>query len=295
MGEFKNKIRIMLKKRKVILIILIVYLILIFYVGDKFYTRKSISNDTMHNDTVNNKIVPNNTVKEAVPKPSADANMNLRESKVNTEGASKNSSTIDVYKSDGRKIAYLTFDDGPSIKITPQILKILDYYYIKATFFIIGKLAIGNPNIVKMEVEDGQSIGNHTYSHDYKYIYSNANAFISDVNKCDAALKSIIGSGYKSKLLRFPGGSFGARREALREVIQNEGYYYIDWNDLTGDAEGQNIPVNTLLNNLKKYTKGKEHVIVLMHDSSDKETTVEALPQVIEYLQGEGYSFKTLK
>ena len=156
-------------------------------------------------------------------------------------------------------------------------------------------MAIIRPDLVKMEAEDGQSIGNHTYSHDYKYIYSNINAFINDVNKCDTVLKSIIGSGYNSKILRFPGGSFGAKMAPFRVAIKRAGYHYIDWNDLTGDADGHNISINKLLNNIKKYTKGKEHVVVLMHDAPDKETTVQALPQVIEYLKSQGYSFNTLK
>ena len=100
--------------------------------------------------------------------------MNLRESTVNA-------STIDgynhIYKPDGHKIAYLTFDDGPSANITPGILKILDNYNIKATFFIVGSMAIRYPDLVREEAADGQSIGNHTYSHNYKYIYSNTNAF----------------------------------------------------------------------------------------------------------------------
>jgi peptidoglycan/xylan/chitin deacetylase (PgdA/CDA1 family) len=81
----------------------------------------------------------------------------------------------------------------------------------------------------------------------------------------------------------------------FRVSIKKAGYHFVDWNDLTGDAEGQNISVNKLLNNIKNYTKGKEHVVILMHDAPDKETTVQALPQVIEYLKAEGYSFYTLK
>jgi peptidoglycan-N-acetylglucosamine deacetylase len=217
--------------------------------------------------------------------------MNLRESIVS-------SSTIDVYnpiyKPEGHKIAYLTFDDGPSANITPRILKILDDYDIKATFFIVGSMATRYPDLVKKEIADKQSIGNHTYSHNYKYLYSNTNAFISDVIKCDTELKSILGSNFNGKLVRFPGGSYGKKLKSFREAIKSDGYNNIDWNDLTGDAEGQNIPVSKLLNNLKKYTKGKEHVVILMHDASTKATTVQALPQVIKYLKAQKYSFSTL-
>ena len=211
--------------------------------------------------------------------------MNLRETKLNFKEPSTDSSITNIYNSDGRKTAYLTFDDGPSAQTTPGILKILDSYNIKATFFIIGNMATINPDLVEKEAQDGQAIGNHTYSHDYKHLYSNTNTFISDVNKCDTVLKSILGSSYNNKILRFPGGSFGVKNAPFRTEIKKAGYHYIDWNDLTGDAEGHNIKVNTLLNNIKKYTKGKEHVVILMHDASDKKTTVQALPQVIEYLK----------
>ncbi|WP_298846729.1 polysaccharide deacetylase family protein [Clostridium sp.] len=199
-----------------------------------------------------------------------------------------------IYRPDGHKIAYLTFDDGPSFNNTPIILKTLDKYNVKATFFIVGSMAKDYPDLVRQEFADGQSIGNHSYSHDYNYIYSNTNTFINDINKCNTILKSILGSNYKTKLVRFPGGSFGKKLRPFRDSINNEGYNYVDWNDLTGDAEGLNIPKCKLLNNLKKHTKGKEHVVILMHDVSTKSTTVQALPQVIEYLRSQNYSFKLL-
>jgi len=222
-----------------------------------------------------------------------NATMNLRESTVNSKNTNMNSST-DVYKPDGHKIAYLTFDDGPSAITTPAILRTLDNYNIKATFFIVGSMAIKYPSLVRKEAADRQTIGNHTYSHNYKYIYSNTNAFISDIIKCNTVIKSILGSNFNSKLVRFPGGSFGKNLEPFRESLKSAGYHYIDWNDLTGDAEGQNIPVDKLIDNLKKYTKGKEHVVILMHDISTKATTAKALPQVINYLKSQKYSFGTL-
>jgi len=284
MLELKKKRKIMFIKRRVTLALtmLVIFLGLSFCIDSKLYSKKTIA-------------ISNNTVKDQLPKSSTSVPMNLRESKVNFKESSADASTTNVYNPDGHKIAYLTFDDGPSSKTTPGILKILDHYNIKATFFVIGSRAIISPDIVKMEAEDGQSIGNHTYSHEYNQIYSTTNAFISDVNKCETVLKSIIGSGYDSKILRFPGGSFGAKRAPFRVAIKEAGYHYIDWNDLTGDAEGQAIPVNKLLSNIKNYTKGKEHVVILMHDAPDKETTVQALPQVIEYLKSQGYSFNTLK
>ena len=273
------------KKRKFSLVIAIIVVLICSasYMSYKIYMSKRLANNTI------------NSNKDTTPKPSTNPNMNLRESKVSPEEPSTDSSTINVYKPDGRKIAYLTFDDGPSPKTTPAILKTLDQYNIKATFFLIGSMAIRYPQLVKMEAEDGQSIGNHTYSHIYKYIYSDTNNFINDVNKCDTVLKSILGKNFNSKLLRFPGGSFGHKLAPFRVAIKNVGYHYVDWNDQTGDSDEHNVPIDKLLNNLKNNTKGKEHVVVLMHDAPDKQTTVQELPQVIDYLKAEGYSFNTLK
>ena len=284
--ENRRKKKMMIFKRRrivVVLIMLVIFLSLTFYIDGKFYSKGNIAVST------------NNIVKDPLSKPSTNANMNLRETKVNFKEPCTDSSITNIYNSDGRKTAYLTFDDGPSVETTPGILKILDSYNIKATFFIVGSMAIINPNLVEKEAQDGQAIGNHTFSHDYKRLYSNTNAFISDVNKCDTVLKSILGSSYNNKILRFPGGSFGFKNAPFRTAIKRAGYHYIDWNDLTGDADGHNITVDTLLDNIKKYTKGKEHVVILMHDASDKETTVQALPQVIEYLKSQGYYFNTLK
>lgn len=198
------------------------------------------------------------------------------------------------YKNDGQKIAYLTFDDGPSAEVTPKILDLLDSYDVKATFFVIGYMADKNKDILLREWNDGQSIGNHSYSHNYTELYSTTSNFINDINKCNSEIKSIIGNGYDSKLIRFPGGSFGAKLKPYRTAATEDGYHFVDWNALNGDAESNNVSEDKLLENLKNTTKGKEHIIILMHDASTKETTVQALPEIIDYLKGQGYTFKTL-
>lgn len=137
-------------------------------------------------------------------------------------------------------------------------------------------------------------IKNKSYTHDYKYIYSNSKNLINDFNKGASTIKSILGSDFNIKYVRFPGGSFGQKLKPFRAAVQNAGLKYIDWNSLNGDAEGQNIPVDKLIENVKETSKGKNKIVILMHDISTKETTVQALPQIIEYLKSQGYSFKTL-
>ena len=197
-----------------------------------------------------------------------------------------------VKRNDGTKIAYLTFDDGPSVN-TKKILNILNQNNIKASFFLIGKNAEEHRNLVREELADGDVVGNHTYSHQLNYKEEPA-IFVNDINKCEEVLKSILGPSYKLKLVRFPGGSFGPKLVPFRDAVAKAGYKFIDWNDEIGDANGSNMSVPTLLKNLKKYTLQKT-VVILMHDAGAKKTTVQALPQIIQYLKSKGYSFDTLK
>lgn len=193
------------------------------------------------------------------------------------------------------KTAYLTFDDGPSPLVTPKILEVLREYDIKATFFVIGKLAEQNSELVRQIQEEGHLIGNHTYSHQYKLIYSNPDNFIADVIKWEKAVKDILGEDFETNILRFPGGSFGKKLQPFRERVKEEGYISIDWNALNGDAEALHIPAEVLIDRIKESTKNRDNAVVLMHDSNTKDTTVEALPEIISYLKSEGYSFETLE
>lgn len=192
------------------------------------------------------------------------------------------------------KIAYLTFDDGPSANVTPKILDILDNYDIKATFFMLGNMAKSNPNLVKKVRANGHSIGNHSYSHNYEYIYANSDNFLGEVYRTDEILRGILGSSFNSKLFRFPGGSFESYKNQYKNDLKNIGFRYYDWNALNGDAEGNNIPAISLINRVKETARGQDELIVLMHDASSKATTAEALPQIIEYLKGQGYTFDKL-
>ncbi len=193
-----------------------------------------------------------------------------------------------------KKIAYLTFDDGPS-KITPEILDILKEHNIKATFFVIGHLAEQNPDIIKRIYEEGHTLGNHSYSHKYKKIYKNTNSFLDELKSTEKVLKSILGEEFETNIIRFPGGSFGTKKALFRRVAIEKGYIYYDWNALNGDAEGHNIPKNKLVQRLKNTSNGKKKLIILMHDMGEKKTTVDALPEIIEYLQQSGYDFDVLK
>lgn len=225
-------------------------------------------------------------------------NYNLLSNKENKQNREmKNKDTVEtkdnnsVGKFKGEKICYLTFDDGPTRNITPQILEILKDKDVKATFFVLGKLAEVNQDILKREKNEGHLIANHTYSHDYAYLYTNPENLINDINKNQEMLKNILGED-PSKIIRFPGGSFN--KKSFQKRVNEEGYHFVDWNCLNGDAEALNVPEDKLFNNVKKSMGSQEHIIVLMHDASTKQTTVRSLSRIIDYIKEQGYSFKTL-
>ncbi len=220
------------------------------------------------------------------------------ENKINlpelTEKGKENMATI--YKSDKKRV-FLTFDDGPSKAVTIPILDLLKQENIKATFFVLGSRVELYPDIVKREYEEGHYIANHGYSHMYSQIYSSVQSVLDEYNKTNDAVRSAIGvKEYNSHLFRFPGGVPGGRyaqlkKEAVAELDKNN-IAHVDWNALTGDAEGK-TSVNELIEELQKTMGEKNSLVILMHDAGNKKTTYEALPTVISMLREKGYEFKS--
>ena len=203
-----------------------------------------------------------------------------------------------IYNGEEGKRVFLTFDDGPTQEVTPHILDILDKYNIKATFFVLGNRVEINPDLLKREYESGHYIANHGYSHKYSKIYKSATSVLSEYNKTEKAIQEALGNpNYSSNLFRFPGGSHGGPYEKIkkkaRTTLNENGIAYLDWSALTYDAEGADTK-KEILSNLKKTINGWDNVVILMHDSADKQITYETLEDVIKYLQGEGYAFKNI-
>lgn len=199
------------------------------------------------------------------------------------------------FESNGEKTVYLTFDDGPS-QNTEKVLKVLDDYNVHATFFVVGLSPDYYPWIGEA-YRRGHTIGLHTYSHDYASVYASTDAYYADLDKIGAVVKEQI--GYVPAFIRFPGGSSNtiSRNYApgimseLSHSVQERGYQYYDWTGSCGD--GADHPADVLISEATKFGD-QENIILLMHDSQTKDTTVEALPHVIEYYEKLGYTFKAL-
>lgn len=210
-------------------------------------------------------------------------------------------------RTDGKKVVYLTFDDGPSTTNTPDILKILDEYNVKATFFVMGKSLDANDeakDLLKEIVKNGHAIGNHTYGHNYNYLYPNRTMnldnIMNDLNKNNEVMKSILGKDFSTRVIRLPGGywSWNGRTE-VKKKFNELGIENIDWNALTGDAEGKKKNEDELFSYLETTVHNlgdnADSITVLMHDTYGKENTVKALPKVINYFKDKGFEFRTIK
>lgn len=199
------------------------------------------------------------------------------------------------------EVAYLTFDDGPSPR-TEEILDILKEYQVPATFFVIGNDSSFGRSMYRRMVEEGHALGNHTYTHNYSRVYQSPRDFMEDLYRLEDFLAEVV--GVRPDIMRFPGGSRSASAlevagyDVIGDIIprlQEEGYTYFDWNVSAGDSASPPPSREELVDNVLGGARGKKEIVVLFHDSPDKENTVKALPEIIQGLKDMGYVFAVLK
>ena len=204
--------------------------------------------------------------------------------------------TVEANPEWDEKIVYLTFDDGPSDN-TKKILDILDQYKVKGTFFVTGNNQKKN-DLIRLAYEKGHSIGLHTYTHDYASVYASEENYFKDLQEISDMVENVTGE--KSCLIRFPGGSSNTISKKyvpglmtrLTKAVQEKGYQYFDWNCDSTDASGNNVPEEKLV--AEATSSCAKHINILMHDTDAKDTTVKALPKIIEHYRKLGYAFKGL-
>lgn len=188
----------------------------------------------------------------------------------------------DAEPADGNRKVYLTFDDGPSAN-TAELLDILAEYDVKATFFVTGKNKERYGDIYRRIVEEGHTLGMHSYSHEYSTIYASLENFQTDIETLQDFLYRETGT--HSRFYRFPGGSSNrVSKTDIKELIDYldaEDICYFDWNISGGDAMSLPVSSDQIVDRVMGDMDSHQVAVVLLHDAADKYSTVEALPELI--------------
>lgn len=185
-----------------------------------------------------------------------------------------------------RKVAYLTFDDGPSIH-TEKLLDVLKEHNIKATFFMLGPNILKYKDAVVRLNKEGHYPGLHSMTHEHKILYGSGRPtnFINEFTEAQAIVQQI--TGFKPTLIRAPYGSAPQINKSFRKAIANAGFKMWDW---TIDSKDWKNPkqASAIVNNIKS-TVNEDVEVILFHE---KQQTIEALPEIIALLQEQGYEFE---
>ncbi len=242
---------------------------------------KSISNKVIINSNVDTSKEGNYTVNYYV------YDENLNKNKVQRD--------VKVIDKPQPGTIFLTFDDGPNEETTPKILDILKEEGVQATFFVTS---FGPDKLIKREFDEGHTVALHTASHNYGYIYSSEENYFKDLEKVQNRVYKI--TGYKSMIIRFPGGSsntISARYKHgimsnLTKQVHKKGYKYYDWNAMNGDAEPGNHNSKEMYNNFMNSISKDKVNYVLLHDI--KPYTRDSLKKIIRECKKRGYTFSKI-
>lgn len=179
----------------------------------------------------------------------------------------------------GRRVVYLTFDDGPVPEVTPWVLDTLDRYGVKATFFMVGDNVRRYPELFELVKSRGHSYGNHTMHH-VQGIKSSRRRYLRDITEADKFIDS--------PLFRPPHGLlWGGQARAIKRH-----YNLVMYDIITRDYNAKLSP-RQVLDNVKRYTRNGS--IIVFHDSLKAQKNMQwVLPRAIEWLKEQGYEFDTL-
>ena len=283
----------MKKKYYVVLIIVLIALIGIntVYLNDFFNTNRSLKQD---NNNYTQKIKEySSLISENKEKEEEITNLN-KAIKDLKEEFFKNASILEKKIQTGEssvKIAYITIDDGP-YALSSKFLDVLKEKNAPSTFFWMYRG--GHEDKYQRVLTEGHTLANHSFYHNIfgnNGIYRSVNNFITDVLRLENYIYEI--TGYKTDIFRFPGGSATARglKSAMVEELRKNGYGYVDWHAYIGDSSGHPT-VTQSVNNVMNRVKGHNIAVILMHDYSN--TSLQALPIIIDNLRNQGYIFLPL-
>lgn len=190
--------------------------------------------------------------------------------------------TLDNTAEVTRKV-YLTFDDGPSSN-TDALLDVLKKYDVKATFFVVGNDKEKYAEQYKRIVDEGHTLGMHSYSHKYDQVYESVEAFENDLTTLQEYLYET--TGVWSRIYRFPGGSSNTVSAIpitdFIEYLNEQGIRYFDWNIVSGDVADSDVSKETIISNCLRSIEKYDECVILMHDLTERKSTVDALDTIIE-------------
>lgn len=182
------------------------------------------------------------------------------------------------------KIVALTFDDGPHPTQTPKVLDVLKEKKIPATFFCIGDKIAGNEEILRRMTNEGHHIGNHSYSHTWRFPLLSRSAMLTDLKQCEYALEEA--THQTTNWFRPP---FGVTNPTVANAVKKLNYQTIGWNIRTLDT--QTPSAEKIIARIKKQLKPGS--IILLHDRMpDSE---QLLKKILDLLEAEHYKVVSLK
>ena len=187
--------------------------------------------------------------------------------------------------SSGRKAVALTFDDGPDPEVTPAVLELLAKHGVKATFFVTGRNAESYPSLIQLIIDNGHSIGNHSYRHDPLLMLRTSKTLFKEISLCGDILRK---SGITASAFRPPSGIMNPR---LRKVLFDLDMFCVNWSCRALDAGNRRIKF--LANRILRKVKPDD--IILLHDINPGRKNIQydliiELEQLLSGLKNSGYS-----
>ncbi|MCQ2752388.1 MAG: polysaccharide deacetylase family protein [Coriobacteriales bacterium] len=288
--------------KNILIVLIIILLIGIFAVlGFSYFSKTNI-------DSLNTQLDSNNKELQKIQAENEQLQKQAESSYLEYKNASGRLAFLGAGTG---KIAYLTFDDGPTYQYTPKILQTLKEKGACATWFCLAntkQYQYINLDILPEIEAAGSAVGIHDWDQDSSYSYykgSVDNYFTSDFNKAKEAIEAKL--NHEVKIMRFAGGSSTigfynkANKTALPIEVLNRGYQYFDWN-VTGLDSSSELFVNgatptqrivqEVLNGAKKFAESNSPINILLHDTAGKSTTPDAVGPIIDGLKEMGYTFK---
>ncbi|MBO0958986.1 polysaccharide deacetylase family protein [Neobacillus sp. MM2021_6] len=187
------------------------------------------------------------------------------------------------------KTIYLTFDDGPA-PFSADIIALLEKYQYKATFFMIDGNIRRYPDAVKLMVQNGETVGLHSVSHNQKAFYASVDSIISELTQNRNTLKEI--SGIDSYIMRTPYGSVPQMTVEYRQAVKDRGYFMWDWNIDSKDwyyKDGRYV--TSVIEQLTKLADHNGPLVILLHERPE---TLAHLPALLDYLRAQGFTGKAI-